>query len=153
RYCGLFIPYQKGPVSYQTAGGSGGVTYDYIISNDDVMYINNGEKKNSITNVERYINCINNENGKTVFFMRKDNTIWQYDTYTDEFTKTDITVSVTDKRGDINGDTVMDGKDLELLAQFITQPQSTVRAEDINGDGKINTFDIVALRRVIAEEK
>ncbi len=153
RYCGLFIPYQKGPVSYQTAGGSDGVTYDYIISNDDVMYINNGEKKNSITNVERYINCINNEKGKTVFFMRKDNTIWQYDTYTDEFTKTDITASVTDKRGDINGDAVLDGKDLELLAQFITQPQSTVRAEDINGDGKINTFDIVALRRMIAEEK
>ena len=59
--------------------------------------------------------------------------------------------------GDLNGDGVIDQKDLDLLSQYIAGnkvPESTIiQAGDINGDGRIDESDYTILARYIRMKK
>lgn len=125
--------------------------YDYIISCDNVVYIRNEDKHISMTGVIDYLGCCGEDKVKKAYFIREDYNIWEFDAETNEFTKVDLSAIGEAVSGDLNGDSVLDERDLEQLSQFIMNPFSKIKAEDLNGDGKINTFDLVTLRQMIAE--
>jgi hypothetical protein len=52
-------------------------------------------------------------------------------------------------RGDLNGDVVVDERDLTLLKEIILGLEDGTANADLNGDGKINALDITALKRII----
>ena len=61
-----------------------------------------------------------------------------------------LIVITPEKSGDINGDGVIDIRDLISLKKFFANPSdNNVSSEclDVLGDGKINSADLAALRR------
>ena len=63
--------------------------------------------------------------------------------------------------GDVNGDGVINDKDLELLREYIanydydteTSPVKVATGADVNQDGIINTADIVALKEILQKQQ
>lgn len=53
-------------------------------------------------------------------------------------------------RGDINGDGVVDTRDIVYLERIIVGLEPGVPAADLNGDGIINTAELTLLERIIA---
>lgn len=55
--------------------------------------------------------------------------------------------------GDINTDGAVDAKDLQMLESYLLGKSSFTKAEfeagDLDGDGKVNTFDLIGLRELI----
>ena len=74
----------------------------------------------------------------------------------DKVTITAELVSVTDKRGDVNGDNEVDAKDLTALArhvakiEHITEPELLQNA-DVDGSGDISAADLTKLARFVAK--
>ena len=52
-------------------------------------------------------------------------------------------------RGDLNGDVVVDERDLTLLKEIILGLEDGTANADLNGDGKINALDVTMIKRVI----
>ena len=52
-------------------------------------------------------------------------------------------------RGDLNGDVVVDERDLTLLKEIILGLEDGTENADLNGDGKINALDVTMIKRVI----
>ena len=56
------------------------------------------------------------------------------------------------KRGDMNGDGMINSKDITRLMKFIAGESVTITDGDINGDGKVNAKDLTRLMTIIAGE-
>lgn len=53
------------------------------------------------------------------------------------------------EKGDINGDGKVNATDIVAIQNYLVKKTSSVENADIDGDGKVNVFDLVMLKRIV----
>lgn len=91
----------------------------------------------------------------TVYYRCKVTNVRGADTNSTESKIAKITVTESTssaKRGDVNGDTKIDQKDVTALIRYLAEYDTTIviSASDLNGDGSIDLLDLIRLRRHLA---
>ncbi|MEE0929208.1 MAG: dockerin type I repeat-containing protein [Acutalibacteraceae bacterium] len=66
-----------------------------------------------------------------------------------EVTSGNFTFTCEDLPGDLNADGTVDSKDATLLRKMLIGSEKVTSAADVNGDGKTNICDLVALQKRI----
>ena len=143
----IFTPNSSNPNTYYTLGTTSDGKCSFVT---DFVY-------SSSSSVKNYIQ----ENGTYTFYIYvydpdrktsdgKTDYSWNYALEG----KLEVTVTAPDvKKGDVNGDSIIDAKDVTALRRFLAGGWNVTIADvnaDTNGDGTIDAKDVTLLRRYLA---
>lgn len=134
------------------------LSYDYHISNDDVLYIEFDGKKAAFADVDRYI-CASRESDSApayIYFMKKDGSAWSYRFDSGRASLLFGGNTGTSVMGDVNGNGELDFTDAIILQDWLLGVPGTElpdwKAADLNDNDRLDVFDLCLLKKLLITE-